>query len=134
MEALWADADVISVYTRAQAIEDGELVDMSSDARQAGILWPLAVTRAVWTEYIVPDERSRPYGQSESGRTWDVVNVLAWYLRARKRQNLPVENFWMTVQFIMKARRKRNIPLYVGIGPGDEGEPCITIMTGPEEM
>ena len=27
METLWTDADVISVYTRAQAIEDGELVD-----------------------------------------------------------------------------------------------------------
>lgn len=133
METLWTDADVISVYTRAQAIEDGELVDITDSARQAGILWPVAVTRAVWVEYIVPDDRSRPYGQSEEGRAWDMVNVLAWALRARKRQNAPVENFWMTVQFIMKKRQKRNVRLYVGIGPGDEGEPCITIMTGPME-
>ena len=133
MDTLWADADVISVYTRAQAIDDGELVDMSNDARRAGILWPVAATRAVWVQYIVPDDRSRPYGQSESGRTWDVVSVLAWCLRARKRRSVPVGNFWMTVQFIMKKRQKRNVRLYVGIGPGDEGEPCITIMTDPME-
>lgn len=40
--------EVISVYTRAQALEDGVLVDLSYLAREAGFRWPLAVTRAVW--------------------------------------------------------------------------------------
>ena len=64
-ENLLDDSMIISVYTRKQAIDDGVLVDVSSVALEAGIRYPVAVTARVWHEYIVPDERSRPYGQSE---------------------------------------------------------------------
>ena len=40
---------VLSVYTRAQAIEDGFLVDVSETAREAGFRIPVAVTRSVGT-------------------------------------------------------------------------------------
>ena len=40
--------DVIYQYTRAQAIEDGVLIDVSETAREAGITFPTAVTAAVW--------------------------------------------------------------------------------------
>ena len=39
---------VLSVYTRAQAIEDGFLVDVSDTAREAGFKIPVAVSRTVW--------------------------------------------------------------------------------------
>lgn len=39
---------VIHSYSRAQAIEDGVLVDVSSMAKEAGFIWPVAVTAAVW--------------------------------------------------------------------------------------
>ena len=39
---------VLSAYTRAQAIEDGILVDVSETAREAGFRIPVAVTRTVW--------------------------------------------------------------------------------------
>jgi hypothetical protein len=49
--SLFDDAEIISMYTRAQqeAIEDGILVDMTQDpfgalAREAGIKWPIAMT------------------------------------------------------------------------------------------
>ncbi len=50
----------VSVYTRAQAIEDGNLVDISEatdDAganlcQQAGIKWPVALTRACYEAVI----------------------------------------------------------------------------------
>ena len=38
----------ISTYTRAQAIEDGILVDVSDTACEAGFTIPVAVTRTVW--------------------------------------------------------------------------------------
>ena len=38
----------ISAYTRAQAIEDGILVDVSDTAREAGFNIPVTVTRTVW--------------------------------------------------------------------------------------
>lgn len=45
----WADAEVISVYTRAQALEDGVLVDLTDWAREAGFKIPVAVTQGVWS-------------------------------------------------------------------------------------
>ena len=41
---LMDDMVVISSYTRAEAIEDGVLVDVSKVAREAGIKYPVAVT------------------------------------------------------------------------------------------
>ena len=40
--------ELISTYTRAQAIDDGVLIDVSDVAREAGLKYPTAVTQAVW--------------------------------------------------------------------------------------
>ena len=45
---LFSDADLIHSYSRAQAIEDGVLVDVSETAREAGFTVPVAITRAAW--------------------------------------------------------------------------------------
>jgi uncharacterized protein YunC (DUF1805 family) len=39
--------EVIHAYTRAQAIEDGTLVDVTETAKEAGIKYPTAVTEAL---------------------------------------------------------------------------------------
>ena len=36
--------NVISTYTRTQAIEDGVLIDPGSMAKEAGFKWPVALT------------------------------------------------------------------------------------------
>ena len=60
---------IIAQYTRAQAIEDGVLIDVSEMAKQAGFTIPLAVTASVWNEHIVPMDKLREgRGQSEDGR------------------------------------------------------------------
>lgn len=119
---------VISGYSRAQALEDGELVDVSSTAREAGIIFPVAVTRALWDGYITPDERSRPFGQSEAGRLWDTL----WMLRMAIRRLQAQQEIHYRLYFIMKARQRRLVTLKAHCGPGDQGEPVITIML-PEE-
>ena len=43
-------APVVHRYTRAQAIADGSLVDVSDTAREAGLRLPTALTRAVWND------------------------------------------------------------------------------------
>ncbi len=43
---------VIYAYTRAQALEDGGQVDVSETAREAGIRFPVYLTRAVWNAYV----------------------------------------------------------------------------------
>jgi hypothetical protein len=118
--------DVLSVYTRAQALEDGVLVDVSEVAREAGVRFPTAVTRRVWDEIITPDPRARQWGQDEQGRLWDML----WMFRLAARRGGQVIHFRMSV--IMKERQRRTITLKAQCGPGDDGEPVITIML-PEE-
>ena len=39
-------------YTRAQAIEDGVLVDVTETAREAGFRCPVAITHAAWEDSV----------------------------------------------------------------------------------
>ena len=73
---------VISVYTRAQAIADGILVDVSETAREAGFKIPVALTRTVWERIVALPEGYRGF-QDERGRLWDVLSMARHYaLRA----------------------------------------------------
>jgi hypothetical protein len=45
---MFEDADLIHSYTRTDALRDGVLIDVSAVAREAGIRYPVALTRAVW--------------------------------------------------------------------------------------
>lgn len=49
---MFTDADIISRYTRAEAIEDGELIDVTETAREAGFTVPVARTRAAWVDCV----------------------------------------------------------------------------------
>src|SRR5438270_6898225 len=72
---MFDDAELIYRNTRADAIRDGVLIDVSAVAREAGIRYPVALTRAVWERCVAV-----PPGvlcQDEAGRLWDVV----WLLR-----------------------------------------------------
>ena len=75
--------EVIYSYTRAQAIEDGVLVDLAEWARETGFSVPVACTTTVWHEYVVPPDRTREWGQSERGRAHDLL----WMLLNAIRQN-----------------------------------------------
>ncbi|MCE9563538.1 MAG: hypothetical protein K8U57_15970 [Planctomycetes bacterium] len=43
---MFENAEVIHSYTRANALADGVLVDVSETAREAGIRFPVALTQA----------------------------------------------------------------------------------------
>lgn len=47
---IFDDADLIHTYTCAQALQDGGLGDVSATAREAGINWPMAMTRVAWAD------------------------------------------------------------------------------------
>ena len=44
--------EVIFTYTRAQAIEDGVLVDVTKEAKEYGFRFPVAVTNRLWEDCI----------------------------------------------------------------------------------
>ena len=61
---------VIASYSRAQAIDDGVLIDVTPMAREAGFKWPVALTHTAWCDCVAwteRDNRSQVY-QDESGR------------------------------------------------------------------
>src|SRR5208283_3257052 len=63
--------EVIYTYSRSQAVADGVQVDVSKVAAEAGIRFPMFLTRAVFDKYVaVPPDVT---GQDEAGRLWDVV-------------------------------------------------------------
>jgi hypothetical protein len=126
-KGFWDDAEVIYAYTRAQALEDGVLVDVSAMAKEAGIKLPVALTSTVWGQYVeVPEGVTC---QDESGRLWDIL----WMFRCSA-----AKFSGDTLQFKLHVRndnRPGTPPLVIlraVVGPGDDAEPVITIML-PEE-
>ena len=72
--------EVIHTYTRAQALADGSLIDVTETAAEAGFRLPVAVTRTVWLRYCEwPEELGT--GQSTEGRLWDVLWLAVWAAR-----------------------------------------------------
>ena len=119
----------ISVYTRAQAIEDGTLVDVTQTAREAGFTCAVALTRTVWEQFIVPHDDVRPLGQSEKGRLWDVLFLLRYaVLRSRESSEVRFE-----VDFVMEDGVTRTATLNSVAGPGDGGEIVVTVMMPDED-
>lgn len=123
---MFKEADLIFSYTRAQAIDDGVLVDASEMASEAGIRYPVAITENAWQTYIVPDDASRKQGQSEKGRLWDLLMV---FRIAAKRTTSDILHF--NVLFLVNGKQRYGTFKSV-CGPGDNAEPVITIML-PEE-
>ena len=70
--------EAIHTYSRAQAIEDGVLVDVTETAKEAGFKFNTVVTRAVWEDCIAWNNSDEVAYQDESGRLWDVVFMAAF--------------------------------------------------------
>ena len=126
---------VLSAYTRAQAIEDTILVDVSDTAREAGFTIPVALTRSVWSRLVALPEGYQGF-QDERGRLWDVLWMARHYaLRASDSSRV---RMCVLVRDIRKDLRdsnrppRRHFPI-VAIGAGDEGRPVITIMFAEDD-
>jgi hypothetical protein len=126
--------DVVYAYTRAQAIEDGVLVNVTKTAKETGFKLPVAVTRAVWDHYIewsTVDDNNQTI-QHESGRLWDVL----WMFRLACRR-LANESYLKYRLYVIprdgRSKKPRQIELKAVIGGGDNGEPVITIMLPNED-
>jgi hypothetical protein len=119
--------DVIHHYSRAQAIADGVLVDVSESARELGFRAPVAVTAAVWARCVAWSSEKGDH--DELGRLWDVVWMARLATRSAKEQS--------EVNYILRVEQTDKsvglVALRLCIGPGDEGEPVITIMLSEED-
>ena len=124
------DAPVIFSYTRQQAIEDGVLVDLTEWARETGFVIPVACTSEVWHGHIEPPPDTAELGQSQRGRAHDVLWML--YLAIRKGANSN-EQLMFEVAFLQASGRVESVQLKAICGPGDHGEPVLTILMPHED-
>ncbi len=125
--------EVIYAYTRAQAIKDGVLVDVTETAKEAGIKYPTAVTEALWNCYIEPKERLKDLGQSVQGRLWDVLFLFAFAARSSPKG---CNELFYSVNFLMDGGdsfEQETVKIKAICGPGDDGSPCITLMLENED-
>ena len=75
--------EVIYRYTRAQAIADGVLIDVTEAAAELGFRYPVALTQAVWADCVEWTKRDsdRQTFQDTSGRLCDVLWMAACAIR-----------------------------------------------------
>jgi hypothetical protein len=133
MDDFWAGAEIISRYSRAQAIDDGVLVDVSEQARESGFTVPFAMTRTVWHLVDPTQAEIADWGQSVAGRLHDVL----WMAHLAIKASTGGTELIYEVIFQMRDRSEfrsgqRKVALKLHSGPGDEGEHVMTLML-PEE-
>jgi hypothetical protein len=138
--------ELISVYSRDQAIEDGVLIDCTDEPfdelnRNAGLIFDVAITSAVFQRYVeVPAQFQG--SQDIKGRYWDIV----WMFRcaaSRKKVDgnelvfeflcLPNGNGYEDNEKQADSGVYRLVKLKAVASPGDRGEPCLTLMLPSED-
>lgn len=117
-------SNVIYSYSRKQAIEDGVLIDITSEAKEIGFKIHTVVTSNLFYRYIVPKDNIAAEGQSTTGRLHDLI-VLALFA-AKSSMNTDQVKF--PVSFLMDDDKKETVEVIAHIGPGDRGEPVLTLM------
>lgn len=125
--SLWDEEDVIFSYSRAQALDDGVLMDAEKLAAEAGFRYPVALTHAAWATCVtVPDDAA---GQDEVGRLWDVLMCLK--CATKKTGGSSVAYFDVLVR--QSEKELIQVGLKAVCHPGDHHEPVMTIMLPDED-
>ena len=134
---------VISGYSRAQAIADGVLVDVSTVLTPCPFKYPVAMTLSAWSatcgaggEWVPAAEGSGctqiklPGGQDVAGRLHDVFTMM---LHAIESGN-PADR--LNFRVLIDARgigRPQPVDLYAVCGPGYTAAPVLTILLPNED-
>jgi hypothetical protein len=124
--------EIIHTYTRAQAIADGVLKDVTETAREAGFTHHTVVTEGVWNQCVALSEAARNAGCDERGRLWDVVWMASCAARKAARGK-PTDRVEFQIYSVVDRIEPELVDLWLHCGPGDNGEPVLTIMLQGED-
>lgn len=119
---------IIYAYTRKQAVEDGFQISVPVTGKEAGIKFPVYLTRLAYEKCVaLPDGYQGC--QDERGRLWDVLWMLRCAIRSSDRGD--------RMEFKLHVRNGTALELLTlkaECGPTDidDPRPAITIML-PEE-
>jgi len=135
-------------FSRAQAIADGVLVDVTDTkddngqflCLQAGFKITVAITRGAWAKTVEAGGIWKSEGQGEvlelkggqsvTGRLWDLL----WMLRLACGQAGDDDRVRFEVLVDVHGDGHHElVNLWALCGPGDEGEPVMTVMLEGED-
>jgi hypothetical protein len=116
--------ELLYSYSRADALADGVLVDITERTTRAGIRYPAACTAAVWAliDCVPEDDADTLAGVVADSRLAEVLNAMLAAIRrggTRGADRVAFETL--------------GIELYAVCGPGDTAAPVITIMLQGED-
>ena len=114
--------EIIFSYTRAQAIADRVLIDVTPTALEAGFRFPVAVTGALMAAIeTIPQQYSH---EDIEGRLGDLL----WMASLAARRAKPgCSRIAFEVILHLEGTRRQYQTLILDIGPGDTLDPVITI-------
>ncbi|MCA1064839.1 hypothetical protein QTG56_24845 (plasmid) [Rossellomorea sp. AcN35-11] len=120
--------EVIFSYTREDMINDGELVDVSEMAKEAGFKIPVGIKKAVYEELVVPSEKDKGYGQDVEGRLWDTLTMLKYGIRTNPQKH----TFQFPITYVIQGEAQTKI-LKGALDSDSQGQPAITVMLPSED-
>lgn len=122
--------EMIYGYSRADALADGVLIAADLKlCQEAGIRLPVAITDHLWS-IVNPDNIDTMPGQSVTGRLWDLLWMFRIAVGSGKGHGS--DRFTYKVVFLCRREgcpaRLEEFEVLAVCGPGDSGEPVLTIM------
>ena len=104
-------------------------------AQEAGFKWPVALTSAAWADCVAwtENDSGKQVHQNQSGRLWDVLFLASHAIRTASGSGDR-----LLFQLYRVPRDGRSMEavlttLKLIAGPGDQGEPVITILLPDED-
>jgi hypothetical protein len=144
---VFGPTELVSVYSREQAIEDGVLIDCTEDPfdelnRRAGLIFDVAMTSAVFHRYVEVPEQFQG-SQDIGARYWDILRLFLYAVHQSEGDGDELlfefacfpngdADFEVNERDVVGGRN-RIVQLKAVTGPGDRGEPCLTLMLPSED-
>ena len=111
----------ISTYTRAQAIADGVLVDVSEQAKRFGIRFAVAITDGLYSAL------------TQASQTDAFKPLCIDLLLITMRQRISRTSDTDRIDFVVKVPHAAPIGAYALCTPGDTPEPVLTVLLPHED-
>ena len=115
-------------YSRTQALRDGTLRDVTDVAKQAGFIWPVAMTRTAWSDCVqwTEADSQAQCPQHEADRLWDVLFLGARAVRCTHTDTDRLQYRLYRVPRDGHTQKPCLVLLAARADPGDFAEPVIT--------
>ena len=121
---------VLYAYSRSQAGADGVQVDVTKTAQEAGIKFPMFLTRAVFDNYIAVPEGVT--GQDEAGRLWDLI----WMTRFAILRSLGHTDRLPVALYVRNDNHRAKLVKLIATCSAldiDDPQPALTLMMTDED-